>query len=77
VTEPLDETLEQRAARRLQQEYQELELPHVRMQQQIDRWWQSRRDFEQELSDVYFVGGFMEYRSHTPSFHKGKRDSDS
>jgi hypothetical protein len=43
---------------------------------QLDRWWQSRRDFEEEFDDVYEVGGFQEHWSQTPSFHKSWRDRD-
>ena len=42
----------------------------------LDRWWEGQRDLEQELADQYFVGGFMEQWSKTPSFTKGKRDRD-
>jgi hypothetical protein len=62
--------------RRLAQEYAELDDPVVRAQMQLDRWWESQRDFEDELNDDYMVGGFMERWSQTPSFSKSKRDRD-
>jgi hypothetical protein len=42
----------------------------------LDRWWQSQRDFEEEESDVYYVGGFQERWSQTPSYTKSRRDKD-
>jgi hypothetical protein len=43
---------------------------------QLDRWWQARREFEEEFDDYYEVGGFQERWSQTPSYTKSKRDSD-
>jgi hypothetical protein len=62
--------------KRLAQELAELDNPVVKNQLALDHWWQSQRDFEAELSDAYMVGGFLEYHSQTPSFHKSKRDRD-
>jgi hypothetical protein len=62
--------------KRLAQEYAELDDPVVKAQMQLDRWWQSQRDLEFEEDDVYFVGGFQEFHSKTPSFHKSRRDWD-
>jgi hypothetical protein len=43
--EPLSgPTYQQRLAARLQQEYAELDDPVVKVQLQLDRWWQSERD---------------------------------
>jgi hypothetical protein len=63
-------------SRRLAREYAELEDPWVKAQMQLDHWWQSQRDFEEELDDTYMVGGFMERWSQTPSYVKSKRDRD-
>jgi hypothetical protein len=63
-------------ARRLAQEQAELDDPVVKAQLQLDRWWQSRRDYEEEFDDQYEVGGYLERHSQTPSFHKSKRDRD-
>jgi hypothetical protein len=62
--------------KRLAQEYAELEDPVVRVQMQLDRWWQAQRDFEDEWDDSYMVGGFMEKWSKTPSYTKSRRDRD-
>ena len=69
------ETSEQRSARRLQLEYQELELPHVRAQLQIDRWIESERALQAELDDWVEVAGFRERRTRY-GFTKHWRDSD-
>ena len=71
-----DNTANKNYYRRLQQEYAELDDPRVKAQMQLDRWWQSRRDFEEEWDDVYEVGGYLERWSATPSFHKSWRDRD-
>jgi hypothetical protein len=62
--------------KRVQREYAELNDPVVKAQMQLDRWWQSKRDFEEEFDDMYEVGGFLERHSATPSFHKSRRDRD-
>ena len=62
--------------KRLQQEYAELNDPVVKAQMQLDRWWQAKRECEEEFGDYYEVGGFLEYHSQTPSFHKSRRDRD-
>jgi hypothetical protein len=62
--------------KRLAEEYAELEDPWVKAQMQLDHWWQSQRDFEEALDDQYYVGGYLERWSTTPSFTKGKRDRD-
>jgi hypothetical protein len=63
-------------SKRLAQEYAELDDPRVKAQMQLDRWWQSRRDFEEEFDDYYEVGGFLERWSQTPQFTKSRRDRD-
>jgi hypothetical protein len=63
-------------SKRLRQEYAELDNPVVKAQMQLDRWWQAKREFEEEFDDVYEVGGFQERHSQTPSFHKSRRDRD-
>jgi hypothetical protein len=60
----------------MQKELAELDDPVVRAQMQLDRWWESQRDFEEEESDTYMVGGFQERWSTTPSYTKSKRDRD-
>jgi hypothetical protein len=50
--------------------------PTAKAQAQLDHWWQSRRDLEAELADVYEVGGFLERHSRSVGFHKSKRDPD-
>jgi hypothetical protein len=62
--------------KRLAAEYAELDDPVVKAQMQLDRWWESQRDFEAGFDDQYFVGGFQEFHSKTPSFHKSRRDRD-
>jgi hypothetical protein len=62
--------------RRLRQEYAELDDPRVKKQMEIDRWWQIQRDLDFEERDVYYVGGFQERWSQTPSFTKTRRDRD-
>jgi hypothetical protein len=62
--------------KRVQREYAELNDPRVKAQMQLDRWWQAKREFEEEFDDVYEVGGFLEHHSQTPSFHKSRRDRD-
>jgi hypothetical protein len=62
--------------KRLQREYAELNDPVIKAQMQLDRWWQAKREFEEEFDDVYEVGGFQERWSQTPSFTKSRRDRD-
>jgi hypothetical protein len=62
--------------KRLAQEYAELEDPIVKGQMVLDHWWQMRRDLDEEEQDVYYVGGFQERWSQTPSYTKSKRDRD-
>jgi hypothetical protein len=62
--------------RRLSEELAELDNPVTKAQLQIDMWWQSQRDFEEEFDDYYECGGFLERWSQTPSYTKSKRDRD-
>jgi hypothetical protein len=71
-----DNTASKNYHRRLAQEYAELDDPRVKAQMQLDRWWQSRRDFEEEFDDYYEVGDFLERWSQTPSYTKSRRDRD-
>ena len=61
--------------KRLAQELAEADTPQARQQAVIDRHWESMRA-QAEPDDEYFVGGFQEFHSKTPSFHKSKRDRD-
>ena len=71
-----DNTASKNYHRRLAQEYAELDDPRVKAQMQLDRWWEMQRDFDWEDDDVYYVGGFQERWSQTPSYTKSKRDRD-
>jgi hypothetical protein len=62
--------------KRMQEELAEFNTPQARYQQQLDQWWESERALAEEESDVYYVGGFQERWSETPSFTKGRRDPD-
>jgi hypothetical protein len=62
--------------RRMQQELDEANEPRNRAQAQLDRWVESERDLAAEEADVYFVGGYLERWSQTPSYTKGRRDRD-
>jgi hypothetical protein len=62
--------------KRLAQEYAELDDPLIKKQMQLDRWWESQRDLDWEDEDIYYVGGFQERWSQTPSYTKSKRDRD-
>ena len=71
-----DNTASKNYHKRLQEELAEFNTPQARYQQVLDRHWQSELDFAEEESDVYYVGGFRERWSETPSFHKTRRDRD-
>jgi hypothetical protein len=71
-----DNTANKNYYKRIAAEYAELDDPIIKGQMALDRWWQERRDFEEELNDTYIVGGFQERWSQTPSFHKTRRDRD-
>ena len=61
--------------KRMQEELAEFNTPQARYQQVIDRHWEAQRDLEED-DGMYEVGGFIEYHSKTPSFHKSRRDRD-
>jgi hypothetical protein len=61
--------------RRIAQELAEADTPQARYQAVLDRHWESVLA-QDEPDDQYFVGGFQEFHSKTPSFHKSKRDRD-
>ena len=71
-----DNTASKNRNRRIAQELAELNTPRARYQQVLDRHWQLQRDLEFEEDDMYEVGGFQEFHSKTPSFHKARRDRD-
>jgi hypothetical protein len=73
----MSDTFNERLNKRTQQELDEFHNDPVRLgQAQLDNWWQSQRDLEEEFDDTYTVGGFMERWSQTPSYTKSKRDRD-
>ena len=61
--------------KRLAEELAEADTPQARHQAILDRHWEAMRE-QNELDDQYFVGGFQEFHSKTPSFHKSRRDRD-
>ena len=71
-----DNTANKNYYRRLRQGYAELDDPRVKAQMQLDRWWELQRDLDWEDDDVYYVGGFQERWSQTPSYTKSTRDRD-
>jgi hypothetical protein len=62
--------------KRMQEELAEFNTPQARYQQQLDRWWQSQRDLDDEFGDYYEVGGYLERWSQTTSYTKSRRDRD-
>jgi hypothetical protein len=74
--DPDPNTFDKRYHAQMQREIAEANDPRNRYQKQLDNWWLSERDFEEELNDTYMVGGFMERWSQTPSYTKSKRDRD-
>ena len=58
-----DNTANKNYYKRIAAEYAELDDPIIKGQMALDRWWQERRDFEEELNDTYIVGGFHSPRS--------------
>jgi len=71
-----DNAYQRNVNKRMQEELAEFSTPQARYQQALDRHWEAQRDLEFEDDDLYEVGGFVEYHSKTPSFHKSKRDRD-
>jgi hypothetical protein len=62
--------------RRIAEELAEADEPRNRAQAQLDYWWEAARASEEAETDMFFVGGFQEFHSKTPSFHKTRRDRD-
>jgi hypothetical protein len=76
-TEALAEvvTAEDRRARQMAKEIAEWSAQD-RYQQELNRWWQAKREIEAALElDYVMVGGFLEPRYRT-TCHKGKGDPD-
>ena len=71
-----DNTASKNYYKRIAQELAEAETPQARYQAVLDRHWEAQRDLEFEEDDLYEVGGFVEYHSHTFSFHRSRRDWD-
>jgi hypothetical protein len=61
--------------RRIAEELAEADTPQARYQAVLDRHWELQRELD-EPDDMYEVGGFQEFHSKTPSFHKSRRDRD-
>ena len=61
--------------RRIAQELAAADTPQARHQAVLDRHWELQRE-QDEPDDEYFIGGFQEFHSKTPSFHKSRRDRD-
>ena len=76
--EPLSgPTYQQRVNAQMRREIEEADQDWIRKQKMLDLLWQSKLDAERDWDDdQYFVGGFQEFHSKTPSFHKAKRDRD-
>jgi hypothetical protein len=70
-----DNTASKNYYKRLAEELAEADTPQARHQAILDRHWEAMRE-QNELDDQYFVGGFQEFHSKTPSFHKSRRDRD-
>jgi hypothetical protein len=71
-----DNTASKNYYKRIAAEYAELDDPRVKAQMQLDRWWELQRDLDWEEDDIYYVGGFQERWSQTPSYTKSRRDRD-
>jgi hypothetical protein len=61
--------------KRLAEELAEADTPQARHQAVLDRHWEAMRE-QDAPDDQYFGGGFQEFHSKTPSFHKSRRDRD-
>ena len=70
-----DNTANKNYYKRIAQELAEADTPQARHQAVLDRHWESMRELD-EPDDMYEVGGFQEFHSKTPSFHKARRDPD-
>ena len=74
---PAGETYQQRVNKQMRKEIEEADTEWVRKQKLLDLLWQSKLDAESDWDgDMYEVGGFIEYHSKTPSYHKARRDRD-
>jgi len=70
-------TYQQRVNAQMRREIEEADQPWTRQQKLLDHLWQTKLDAESDWDDdQYFVGGFQEFHSKTPSFHKARRDRD-
>src|SRR5262249_24315879 len=66
------------ATRRMRQEAKEsaeAQDPRARYQRELDRFWQSQRDFEASLDEWDYSTGYREPRYHT-TCHRGPGDPD-
>jgi hypothetical protein len=70
-----DTTASKNYYKRIAQELAEADTPQARYRAVLDRHWETQRELD-EPDDMYEVGGFQEFHSKTPSFHKSKRDRD-
>ena len=70
-----DNTASKNYYKRLAEELAEADTPQARHRAVLDRHWETMRE-QDEPDDQYFVGGFQEFHSKTPSFHKSRRDRD-
>jgi hypothetical protein len=70
-----DTTTSKNYYKRIAQELAEADTPEARYQAVLDRHWETQRELD-EPDDMYEVGGFQEFHSKTPSFHKARRDRD-
>jgi len=69
------ETYRDRVHKQMRREIEEADTDWVRKQKLLDHLWEQKLA-EAEPDDQYFVGGFQEFHSKTPSFHKARRDRD-
>jgi len=72
----IDNEANRRQHEQMQRELEEANDPRNRYQKQLDAWWQSQRDLDEEEADIYYVGGFQERWSETPSFIKSRPERD-
>ena len=66
------------ATRRMRQEAKEIteaQDPRARYQRELDRFWQSQRDFEASLDEWDYSTGYRERRYRT-TCHRGPGDPD-
>ena len=73
----IEDSYERRRQAQLRKEIEEADQTWFRQQKLLDHLWQTKLDAETAWDDdQYFVGGFQEFHSKTPSFHKARRDRD-